>query len=421
MPPVQRQGVFYGWILIGTALTIIALGMGLMFSLGIFMEPLERSLGWSRGHIAQANLYGWIAFGISACMFGLLSDRLGTRGVVRIGAVMLGSGMFGLSQMSRLWHFYLLYGVLVGGAVGAFNVPLTAMVTRWFVRHRGVAIALTNCGIGVGGMLFAPLSRMLMMSMSWRAAFFCYGLLVWSVVLPLTLLLRDRPQELGLLPCGETVAETPAAPAMAGAPDTFTQVMSLPAFWIIALVHFFCCAAHAGPIFHMVSAVIDAGVDTLAAATVFAVSSFASVPGRIGTGLLADRFGSTRILITWLLMQATAVLLYLFVRNISSFVMLGLLFGLSYGGVMPLYAVIAREYFGSRTLGASYGAIFGLSCLGMGLGAWLGGRLFDSLGTYTVLYLLSGLFGSAGALLAFWLRAPGPQYPVSVTPHTASA
>jgi sugar phosphate permease len=202
MPIGQRPGVFYGWVLVGTALTIIAVGMGLLFSLGIFMAPLEQSLGWSRGHIAQANLYGWIAFGISAFTFGLLSDRLGTRGVVRIGAVMLGTGMLGMSQMSRLWHFYLLYGALVGGAVGAFNVPLTAMVTRWFVRHRGMAVALANCGIGVGGMLFAPLSRVLIMSWSWRAAFVCFGVLVWTVVLPLTVLLRDRPQEMGLLPCG---------------------------------------------------------------------------------------------------------------------------------------------------------------------------------------------------------------------------
>jgi sugar phosphate permease len=421
MQTARQQGIFYGWILVVTSLAIIALGMGLMFTLGIFMEPLESTLGWSRGQIAQANLYGWMAFGIFSFIFGLLSDRLGTRGVVRIGAAMLGCGMLGLSQMSRLWHFYLLYGLLVGGAIGAFTVPLTSMVTRWFVKHRGLVVALANCGIGVGGVFFAPLSRALIMSVGWRTTFFFYGLLVWAVVLPLALLLRDRPQDMGLLPYGGTAAETTAAPALAAAPYTFTQVLAIPAFWIIALVHFFCCAAHSGPIFHMVSAVIDAGVDKLAAATVFAISSFASLPGRIGTGLLADHFGSKKILVIWLMMQATAVMLYLFVGEFGGFAMLGLYFGISYGGVMPLYAVVAREYFGTQALGASYGAIFGLSCLGMGLGAWLGGRLFDSLGTYTGLYVLSGLFGSAGALLAFRLRAPGQQHPIPSTPETARA
>jgi sugar phosphate permease len=421
MRTAQRQGVFYGWILVVTSLTIVALAMGLMFSLGIFMEPLESTLGWSRGQIAQANLYGWLAFGIFSFTFGLLSDRIGTRHVVRMGTAMLGCGMLGLSQMSQLWHFYLLYGLLVGGAIGAFTVPLTSMITRWFVKHRGLVVALANCGIGVGGALFAPLSRSLIMAVGWRATFFFYGLLVWAVVLPMTLLLRDRPQDMGLLPYGETAAEPTATPVIAAAPYTFTQVLTIPAFWIIAFVHFFCCAAHSGPIFHMVSAVIDAGVDKLAAATVFAVSSFASLFGRVGTGLLADRFGSKNILVTWLMMQATAVLLYLFVSNFVGFATLGLFFGISYGGVMPLYAVVARDYFGARALGASYGAIFGLSCLGMGLGAWLGGRLFDSFGTYTGLYVLSCLFGSAGALLAFWLRAPQRQYPVTVIPQIAKA
>jgi sugar phosphate permease len=421
MQTARQQGLFYGWILVAAALAIIALGMGLMFSLGVFMEPLEHALGWSRGQIAQANLYGWIAFGVFAFSFGMLSDRLGTRLVVRIGAVMLGCGMLGLSQMRQLWHFYVLYGLLIGGAVGAFNVPLTSMVTRWFVTHRGVAVALANCGIGVGGVLFAPLSRWLITSIGWRHTFFFYGLLVWAVVLPLTLLLRDRPQDMGLLPSGGTSAQTATTPATAPATYTFTQVLTIPAFWVIALVHFFCCAAHSGPIFHMISAVIDAGIDKLAAATVFAMSSFASLPGRVGTGLLADRFGSKNILVTWLMLQAVAVLLYLLVGDFVGFATLGLFFGISYGGVMPLYAVVAREYFGARALGASYGAIFGLSCLGMGLGAWLGGRLFDSLGTYNGLYVLSFLFGSAGVLLAFWLRAPGQQHPVSITPQTARA
>ncbi|ETX00660.1 MAG: hypothetical protein ETSY1_10370 [Candidatus Entotheonella factor] len=419
MQIARRQGFFYGWIIVATALAIIALGMGLMFSLGVFMEPLENALGWSRGQIAQANLYGWVAFGVSAFSFGLLSDRVGTRVVVRIGAAMLGLGLLGLSQMQHLWHFYLLYGLLIGGAVGAFNVPLISLVTRWFVTRRGLAVSLANAGIGVGGLLFAPLSRSLIMSFDWRVAFFVYGLLTWVVVIPLTLLLRERPQDIGLRPDGETEAPEPETPAHASAPYTFSKVLTLPAFWVIAVVHFFCCAAHSGPIFHMVSAVIDAGVDKLAAATVFAASSFASLPGRLGTGLLADRFGSKQILVVWLMMQATAVLLYLTVGNFTGFATLGLYFGIAYGGVMPLYAVVAREYFGSHALGASYGAIFGLSCLGMGLGGWLGGILFDNLGTYNSLYVLSFLFGAAGAGLAFGLRAPGSQPGASLAPQAA--
>ena len=122
----------------------------------------------------------------------------------------------------------------------------------------------------------------------------------------------------------------------------------------------------------MVSAAIDVGVSKLAAATIFSTASLASIVGRIGTGVLADRFGSKTILVTWLFMQALAVLLYLLPRDYGSFTLLAVYFGFSFGGVMPLYAVVTRDLFGERAMGASYGGIFFLSCIGMGIGAWAG-------------------------------------------------
>src|SRR5262249_36705106 len=209
--------------------------------------------------------------------------------------------------------------------------------------------------------------------------------------------------------------EPPPIPA-ASAPaalDTFEKVLATPAFWLIATVHTLCCAAHSGPILHMVSAVIDHGIDKVAAATVFALSGLASVPGRIGTGLLADRFGSKTMLVLWLTLQATAIVLYHVVDGVVGFTLLALFFGISYGSVMPLYAILTREFFGVRAMGASYGAIFFLSCIGMGLGAWFGGRFFDSLGTYNLMYTLSFAASAVGALLAAALRpSRAPWRPV---------
>jgi predicted MFS family arabinose efflux permease len=228
----------------------------------------------------------------------------------------------------------------------------------------------------------------------------------------------NRPQDIGLLPYGGGARTSPhTAPEVNSA---FGQVLRSPAFWIIAFVHFFCCAAHSGPLFHMVSLVIDAGVTKLAAATVFSWAGLASIVGRVGTGVLAERWGSKTILVAWLFMQASAVLLYVFPRDYGSFTALAVYFGLSYGGVMPLYAVVAREFFGERAMGASYGGIFFISCIGMGLGAWIGGQVFDRTGTYQMMYVLSFLYGSAGAVLALWLRAPGPQRPVPVPVQPAA-
>lgn len=414
----RYQAVFYGWMMVATALVIIAVGMGLMFSLGVFMEPLEGSLGWHRGAIAQASLYGWIAFGVFSFVFGMFSDRFGTRRVVIIGALMLGGGMVALSSMRSLWQLYLFYGGLVGGGIGAFLVPLTSTVTRWFHRRRALAVALTNCGIGLGGMLFAPLTRYLIMAFDWRATFFLYGCLAWVVIVPLTLLIRNRPEDVGSVPYGSEVSGASHAPFLAQSGYRFSTVVSTPAFWVIAVVHFLCCAAHSGPIFHMVSAVIDSGADKLAAASIFAIASLSSIPGRIGSGLLADRFGSKTVLVFWLLMQATAIVLYRFAGSAHSFAIVALYFGLAYGGVMPLYAVVAREYFGAAAMGASYGAIFFLSCVGMGLGAWFGGRIFDATGAYQLLYVFSFGLAMAGLCLAGWLRPPRAYRTTVAIQHT---
>ena len=409
MQLAQRRGLFYGWVVVVAAIVAAAITMGLMFSLGVFMEPLELTFGWGRGDIARASLFGWIAFGLASFGFGALSDRIGTRYVVMIGGTMFGFGMLALSRMQSLWHLYLIYGLLIGGCNGAFLVPLTSTVMRWFTHRRAIVVALTNAGIGLGSTLIAPLTRYLVTLYGWRLTCIIFAVFAWGVILPVATLILNRPQDIGQHPYGGEGRG--AAAAVPEADTAFAQVLRSPAFWIIAFVHFFCCAAHSGPIFHMVSRVIDAGVPKLAAATVFSWASLASIFGRVATGILAERWGSKTILVAWLFMQASAVLLYVFPRDYGSFTALAIYFGLSYGGVMPLYAVVTRELFGARAMGASYGGIFLISCFGMGIGAWIGGQVFDNTGTYQAMYVLSFLYGTAGAVLALWLRAPRSQRP----------
>jgi len=122
----RRDGIFYGWIIVAAAFIIIGLGMGLMFSLGVFMEPLETAFGWGRGQIAQGILYGWLMYGTFSLVFGALSDRFGMRRIIMVGGLMFGCGMLALSRMQTLWQLYLFHGLLVGGGIGAFMVPLTS-------------------------------------------------------------------------------------------------------------------------------------------------------------------------------------------------------------------------------------------------------------------------------------------------------
>ena len=159
-----------------------------------------------------------------------------------------------------------------------------------------------------------------------------------------------------------------------------------PAFWGVALVHFGCCAAHSGPIFHMVAHAMDLGVTKMAAASMLGLSGATSIIGRLSSGVLADRLGAKPALVGMLALQAVALSTYLYAGGAVSLFVVAVAFGVSYGGAMPLYALVAREFFGERVVGTTFGGIFFLSCIGMGLGAYGGGFLFDHLGTYWSLH-----------------------------------
>jgi MFS family permease len=390
--------LFYGWVIVGVGIVVSCVGMGTMMSLGVFLQPLSQEMGWTRGGIAVAAVLNFLCMGAGSLFWGSLSDRFGTRTVVLIGGVLLGAGVIATSYATSLLQFQLLFGVAVGLAVGAFYAPLTASVTRWFTAHRSLAVALVSAGLAMGSLLIAPLSRWIITQYGWRDAMLTLGCLAWLVILPAALLLRRPP------------ALTHAAAAGAGGQDfTLGQVLRTPQFAAIALTHFTCCAAHSGPIFHMVSYAMDCGVPSMIAATVFSAAALAALSGRIVCGVVADRVGAKRTLVFGLALQALAVSLYVFSRDTTSFYLLSLLFGVAYGGVMPLYAILVREYFGARVMGSAFGTVAMISTLGMAIGPWAGGRIYDVFGSYFWLYI--GSFGIAlGAVaIACTFRPPAAR------------
>ena len=190
---------------------------------------------------------------------------------------------------------------------------------------------------------------------------------------------------------------------------TLRQALKTPVFWSLALANFACCAAHSGPIFHMVSYAADCGVAPLTAATVLGAAGLAALSGRIICGLLADRTGAKRTLVACLALQAVAIALYLVARDLDTLYAVSMLFGFSYGGAMPLYAILVREYFPAKIMGSVFGVVAMISTLGMALGPPVGGWLFDQFGGYGWLYVASSAIGVAGVLIAMTVRPLLPQ------------
>src|ERR1700733_13634261 len=385
--------LFYGWVIVGAGIVVTCIGFGTALSLGVFLQPMSAATGWSRAAISSAAVIDFLCMGLASLFWGALSDRIGTRLVVISGGALLGAGLIAASRVSTIGQFLTAFA-FVGAGAGSFYAPLTATTTRWFTQHRSLAVALVSAGIGLGSTAIAPLARWLISAYDWRTALLVLGLIAWVLIVGAGLLLRPPPT-------------FPLAAAAAGRRAfTVPQALRTPQFAAVALTHTACCVAHSGPIFHMVTDAIDCGVAPMAAATVIGVAGLSSVGGRVLCGLLADRYGARETLVAVLLVQAVAISLYLFVRDISAFYALGVLFGLSYGGIMPLYATLVREYFGARIMGTVFGAVAMLSTLGMAVGPWAGGWIYDNFGGYFWLYIASCIVGLGAVAIALTFRPP---------------
>ncbi len=382
---------FYGWVVVVAAIGIVGVASGTLSSLAVFLKPMQDSMGWTRADISGVALWMWTTYGIGALLWGTLSDRWGARRVLLVGGVLLGLGLVAASRIGTLWHLYVVFGGVVGLATGAFYTPLTTMTTRWFTARRGLAVALVSAGTGVGTFVIAPFTRWLITAYDWRVAMLVLGDVVWLVIIPLALLVRNAPVVTG---------------AAADRSVPLAEIWRSSQFWLIALTHFACCVAHSGPIFHMVTHAMDHGVAGMTAATILGVSGLASLVGRVISGVVADRWGAKQTLVAMLGLQAPAIFLYLFATNAAGFYVLAVLFGASYGAVMPMYALLTRDYFGAKAMGTAYGAIFMLQAIGMGLGAYGGGWFYDHLGTYAWLFTSATVVGAIAVVLALPLRAP---------------
>jgi MFS family permease len=396
------MGLSYRWVIVGAGALMTCVGIGAMFSLAVYLQPISVETGWSRAGISSAMTIDFLTMGIAGFGWGAASDRFGTRPVVLSGAVLLGLGLVLASRSTSLLAFQLTYGILVGLAAGAFFAPMIAAATRWFDNNRSLAVSLVSAGMGVAPMTISPFARWLISTYDWRTAMMTIGIVAWTLLIPAALLVRQPPEPAISGGASANAAVEPEAGM------SVARALRSPQFLVLGLTFFCCCAAHSGPIFHMVSYAMICGIPAMTAVSIYSVEGLSGLGGRLLLGVLADRLGVKRVLIAGLLVQALAIGAYLFVNRLGEFYALSFVFGTAYGGVMPLYAVLAREYFGPRIMGTLFGAATMVSSLGMAFGPWAGGMIFDSFNSYSWLYIgsLSVGLGAVAVALAF---PPLPQ------------
>jgi MFS family permease len=394
----------YGWVIVAAGALITCVAMGAMFALPVYLQPMSDETGWSRAGISLAMTFAFIMMGVAGFGWGAVTDRIGPRPVVLIGSVMLGVGLFVASRAPNLLVFQIAYGGLCGASVGAFFAPIMATTLAWFDKHRSLAVSLVSIGGGVAPMVVTPLASVLISAYGWRSAMLIVAIAVWAILIPATFLIRRAPAALAAATPAPTVATGGPAPR-----SVLSTTLRSPQFIVLAAVFCLCCAAHSGPIFHTVSYAMLCGASSLAAASIYSVEGVAGLFGRLLFGFMGDRFGVKRVIIGGLVLQAAGIYTYIYLTEINQFYMLASVLGLAYGGVMPLYAVLARDYFPPQLMGTVLGGITMMSSIGMAIGPIGGGWIFDTFGDYHWLYVASAAIGIAAAAVA--LAFPKPSVP----------
>jgi MFS family permease len=332
-------------------------------------------------------------------IWGTLSDRFGPLPVVLTGSIVIAASLALASLATSLIAFQILFGVMIGGATAAIFAPMMATVTGWFDTHRSLAVSLVSAGMGMAPMTMAPLAAWLVSNHDWRTSMQILAVVVAAIMIPVSLLVRRPP-----------AFDAPAAPSSGEAPPniSLTEALRSPQFIILLATNFFCCATHSGPIIHTVSYAVSCGIPMIAAVTIYSVEGLAGMGGRLAFGLLGDRFGAKRVLVTGLLLQAFGALGYVFAQHLAEFYAAGALFGFIYAGTMPLYSVLVRENFPLKMLGTVIGGLSMAGSLGMATGPIAGGLIYDTFGSYAGLYVGSWAVG-LGAFFIILTFRPFPR------------
>jgi MFS family permease len=391
----------YRWVIVAAGGLLSCVAIGAMFSLPVFLLPVSRDTGWSVTGVSSAMTIGFVAMALASMAWGTLADRIGTRPVVLMGSVILAASLALASRAGSLIQFQLIFGLVVGGATAAIFAPMMACVTGWFDTHRSLAVSLVSAGMGMAPMTMSPLAAWLVSIYDWRTALLIIAALAALLMIPAALLVRRPPALHGRNAVYSKDGEPQSAMSLG-------QAIRSPQFIILLLTNFFCCATHSGPIFHTVSYAVSCGIPMIAAVSIYSVEGLAGMGGRVAFGILGDRLGAKRVLVSGLLLQAFGALAYVFARELGAFYAVAALFGFIYAGIMPLYAVIARENFPLRMMGTVIGGTAMAGSLGMATGPLAGGLIFDAFAGYTWLYVGSWGIGIGAFLIAMTFR-PFPK------------
>lgn len=407
MPDKSGSGIFYGWIIVGAASTVVALQWGCNQTYGIFLTELCEDLGWSKTVVSGAYSMGFMLGTILGVMAGRLNDRYGPRLMLMISIVSVSSGLALMSTMNSTWQLYLFYGFIVNVGLAFAWVPAVSTVARWFILKRGMALGITQGGIGVVILLMMPFAQFLINSFGWRSSYVILAGILLVLCLPVSRLMILNPSDKGLNPDGIPVtAESEGNSSLKSNTrnSTLKQAVKTKQFCMLFMV----CAIFTlsiGTSIHLKAYVIGFGISEMTAATIMGLRSGASAVGTIIMSKLSDRIGRRIPLAISFLVMALMMFWLMKARQPWEFYLFSVISGFA-GGSYALFAAIVADWFGTKF----HGSIYGMVAVGEGIGGAIGplfaGYICDTTGSYEMAIIIGAAAFFIGTALSLIIKAP---------------
>lgn len=386
----------YAWCVAFVSFFVMSFGGGVNYIIVVTLKPIAAEFDWPRAVPALCYSLALLGMGIGGIFMGSLSDRIGVARLAAMGVVMLSLGTFWAAHSDSRWELYVAHGLLIGllGNATLF-APLLANATRWFERRRGIAIAIVASGQTIGAAIWPPIYRYLVDGYGWRQAFLVFSVAVIVLALPFTYVLRGRPPRADTGTAAQRSRSNAGMSRLGIAPGVVTGLLS------IAIVG--CCVAMSMPSVHLISYATDLGFSTVRAAEMLALLAGCAVLSRLMWGMVADRTGGLLALLVGSSCQALCLTAFCLIEAMPSFYVVAALFGLAYGGIVPCYALVIREYLPAENLGLHIGIVLLFGTVGMALGGWLGAAIFDAYGSYRAGFMLGVGFNALNLAVVGWL------------------
>jgi MFS family permease len=414
----MRLPFFYGWIIIAVTFVTMAIGVNARTAFSLFFPPIVDEFGWERGVIAGAFSFGFLVSAAMSPLIGRMMDRFGPRAVMELGVVLMAAGLLLAPLTTQPWHLYLTIGALVGaGSICLGYSGQSLFLPNWFNRRRGLAMGLAFAGVGLGSMTLLPWVQHMIEQTGWRTACTAMGIVVLVVLAPINLLLRKRPEDLGLEPDGDAApTATSVRPpsnivdaVWAGTDWTLQRALRTSRFWWISLGYFGGLYIWYAVQVHQTKYLLDIGFSPAVAVWALGLVSLLGIPGQILLGHLSDRVGREWIwsasCFGFAICFAALIALKFFPTLLLVWVMVLAQGALGYGLTSIMGAVVV-EIFQGKQYGSIFGCIMLAALAGGAAGPWVTGALHDLSGNYTLAFAI-GIAVSGLSSFAIWMASPG--------------